>query len=142
MKTVKHILANKSAEVYSVRPETTVFQALEEMMNKNISALVVLSEGEIKGIFTERDYARKIVLLGRSSKETPVSEIMTRDLITISPSDTIDYCMGLMTDKHIRHLPVVEDNKVCGMISIGDVVKSIIEIQQSTIEQLQTYISS
>lgn len=142
MKDVKQILANKPANVYSVSPAATVFEALEEMMNKNISALVVLEDGQLKGIFTERDYARKIALKGKSSKDTRVSEIMTAGLITVSPSDTIDYCMNIMTERHIRHLPVVDGDKICGMVSIGDVVKSIIEAQQSTIQQLESYINS
>ena len=142
MKDVKQILANKPANVYSVSPAATVFEALEEMMNKNISALVVMEDGVLKGIFTERDYARKIALKGKSSKDTRVSEIMTAGLITVSPSDTIDYCMNIMTERHIRHLPVVDGDKICGMVSIGDVVKSIIEAQQSTIQQLESYINS
>ena len=110
-------------------------------MNKNISALVIMNGDTLKGIFTERDYARKIVLKGKSSKDTPVSEIMTANLITVSPTDTIEYCMNIMTERHIRHLPVVENNTVIGMVSIGDVVKSIIEVQRSTIEQLESYIN-
>lgn len=142
MKSVSQVLSSKSAQVYSVSPETTVFEALEVMMNKNISALVVMEGNKLCGIFTERDYARKIVLKGKSSKDTPVSEIMTAELITVSPSDTIEHCMNIMTERHIRHLPVIQDNQVFGMISIGDAVKSIIEVQRSTIEQLQSYISS
>jgi CBS domain-containing protein len=142
MKAVKQILASKPSNVFSVSPSATVFEALEEMMNKNISALVVMDGTQLKGIFTERDYARKIALQGKSSKDTSVSEIMTSDLITISPDDTIDYCMGLMTERHIRHLPVMENNQICGMVSIGDVVKSIIEVQKSTIQQLESYINS
>lgn len=142
MKTVSQILATKPSQVYSVSPETTVYEALEVMMDKNISALLVMEGNELHGIFTERDYARKIVLKGKSSKDTPVSEIMTASLITILPTDTIDYCMNIMTERHIRHLPVIENNQVCGMVSIGDAVKSIIEIQRSTIEQLESYINS
>ncbi|MBC8053177.1 MAG: CBS domain-containing protein [Sphingobacteriaceae bacterium] len=142
MKAVKQILSSKPANVYSVSPSTTVFEALEEMMNKNISALVVMEGDQLKGIFTERDYARKIALAGKSSKDTPVSEIMTADLITVSPDDSIDFCMNIMTEKHIRHLPVVENNKISGMVSIGDAVKSIIEAQKSTIQQLESYINS
>ena len=142
MKTVRQILDNKPSNVYSVSPSATVFEALEEMMNKNISALVVMENNQLKGIFTERDYARKIALKGKSSKDTPVSEIMTAELITVSPTDTIDYCMNIITERHIRHLPVMENNRICGMVSIGDVVKSIIEIQQSTIQQLESYINS
>ncbi|MBC7913610.1 MAG: CBS domain-containing protein [Pyrinomonadaceae bacterium] len=142
MKTVKDILANKPAIVFSVKLNTTVFEALEIMMDKNISALLVMENEVLKGIFTERDYARKIVLQGKSSKDTPVSEIMTADLIKVSSKDTIDECMNIMTQKHIRHLPVVDNNVVYGMVSIGDVVKSIIEMQQSTIQQLESYINS
>jgi CBS domain-containing protein len=142
MKTVKQILDSKPANVYSVSPSATVFEALEVMMNKNISSLMVMEGTEPKGIFTERDYARKIALLGKSSKDTPVSEIMTASIITITLSDTIEYCMQIMTERHIRHLPVVENNTVCGMVSIGDVVKSIIEVQKSTIQHLESYINS
>lgn len=142
MKSVSQVLANKPTEVFSVSPQTTVFEALEVMMNKNISALVVMEGPKLKGIFTERDYARKIVLKGKSSKDTTVSEIMTADLIVIKPQDSIEHCMNIMTEKHIRHLPVMENDLVCGMISIGDAVKSIIEVQRSTIEQLETYINS
>lgn len=142
MKSVSLILASKPSQIYSVNPTTTVFEALEVMMNKNISALVVMEGNDLKGIFTERDYARKIVLKGKSSKDTQVSEIMTADLITVSPTDSIDYCMNVMTERHIRHLPVVENTIVIGMVSIGDVVKSIIEVQRSTIEQLESYINS
>lgn len=141
MKTVNNILANKPTQLFSVNPSVTVFEALEVMMNKNISALVIMDVDTLKGIFTERDYARKIVLKGKSSKDTLVSEIMTADLITVSPTDTIEYCMNIMTERHIRHLPVVENNTVIGMVSIGDVVKSIIEVQRSTIEQLESYIN-
>ena len=141
MKTVNQILDNKPTQIFSVNPSVTVFEALEVMMNKNISALVIMNGDTLKGIFTERDYARKIVLKGKSSKDTPVSEIMTANLITVSPTDTIEYCMNIMTERHIRHLPVVENNTVIGMVSIGDVVKSIIEVQRSTIEQLESYIN-
>ena len=142
MKTVSQILAGKPAHVYFVEPQTTVYEALEVMMNKNISALIVLEDNKLKGIFTERDYARKIILKGKSSKDTSVSEVMTTSVMTIALNDTIDYCMNLMTERHIRHLPVVENNEVKGMVSIGDVVKSIIEAQRSTIEQLESYINS
>lgn len=142
MKTVKQILQAKPAKVHSVNSDTTVYHALEEMMEKNISALLVVDEKELKGIFTERDYARKIALKGKSSKDTLIKEVMTPNLITINPTDSIEFCMNLMTDRHIRHLPVVENGQISGMISIGDVVKSIIEVQRSTIEQLESYINS
>ena len=142
MKTVKNILNNKSNEIYSVRPSTSVLEALQVMMHKNISALLVMENSELKGIFTERDYARKIILQGKSSKETLIEEVMTSDLETIHLDSTIDHCMQIMTTRHIRHLPILNEGKVAGMISIGDLVKFVIEDQKQTIEQLQSYISS
>lgn len=142
MKTVKNILQNKSIAIYSVTPSTSVLDALQVMMDKNISALLIMENSELKGIFTERDYARKIILQGKSSRETLIEEVMTAELSIINLSSTVDECMQIMTNKHIRHLPIVEDGKVAGMISIGDLVKFVIEDQKQTIEQLQTYISS
>jgi CBS domain-containing protein len=142
MKTVKNILNNKSNEIYSVSRSTSVLDALQVMMDKNISALLVMEDSELKGIFTERDYARKIILQGKSSKETLIEEVMTSDLETIHLDSTIDHCMQIMTTRHIRHLPILNEGKVAGMISIGDLVKFVIEDQKQTIEQLQTYISS
>ncbi|MDF3078312.1 MAG: hypothetical protein K0S09_2201 [Sphingobacteriaceae bacterium] len=142
MKTITYILQNKSNELFSVSPSTSVFEALQLMMDKNISALLVMEGNELKGIFTERDYARKIVLQGRSSKTTLISEVMTSELITIAAAEPIENCMELMTRNHIRHLPVVENGSVSGMISIGDVVKSLIELQKTTIQQLESYISN
>lgn len=142
MKCVKHILQNKSNAIYSVNPETSVLEALQVMMDKNISALLVMEGPILKGIFTERDYARKIILQGKSSKETLIADVMTARLETVNTNSTIDQCMEIMTSKHIRHLPIVEDGKVGGMISIGDLVKFVIEDQKQTIEQLQSYISS
>lgn len=142
MKTVNNILQNKPIAIYSVNLSTSVLDALQVMMDKNISALLVMEDSELKGIFTERDYARKIILQGKSSKETLVEEVMTAELATIKLSSTVDECMQIMTSRHIRHLPIVEDGKVAGMISIGDLVKFVIEDQKQTIEQLQTYISS
>lgn len=142
MKTVKHILQNKSNAIYSVSLSTSVLDALQVMMDKNISALLVMESEELKGIFTERDYARKIILQGKSSKETLIEDVMTADLETITLNSSIDHCMQIMTNRHIRHLPIIEDGKVGGMISIGDLVKFVIEDQKQTIEQLQSYISS
>ncbi|MGB4397869.1 MAG: CBS domain-containing protein [Daejeonella sp.] len=142
MKCVKHIVQNKSNAIYSVNPDTSVLDALQVMMDKNISALLVMEGPELMGIFTERDYARKIILVGKSSKETPIADVMTSRLETVDMKTSIDQCMQIMTTRHIRHLPVVEDAKVAGMISIGDLVKFVIEDQKQTIEQLQTYISS
>lgn len=142
MKKINLILEKKGRQVYSVTAQTSVFDALQVMLEKNISALLIMEKEELLGIFTERDYARKLILQGRSSKETPISEIMTPDLLTLSINSTIDQCMEIMTDKKIRHLPVLENNYVIGMISIGDVVKFVIEDQKQTIQQLESYIAS
>lgn len=142
MKTVRNILQYKSQSIYSVDPDTSVLDALKIMMDKNISALLVMEGPELKGIFTERDYARKIILQGKSSKETKIKEVMTASLEVINLSSSIDHCMQIMTDKHIRHLPIIDNGKVSGMISIGDLVKFVINDQKQTIEQLQSYISS
>ncbi|RYE36110.1 MAG: CBS domain-containing protein [Sphingobacteriaceae bacterium] len=142
MKKINSILEKKGRQVYAVTAQTSVFDALQMMLDKNISALLVMEKEELLGIFTERDYARKVVLQGKSSKETIISEIMTADLLTLSTGSTIDQCMEMMTDKKIRHLPVLENNYVVGMISIGDVVKFIIEDQKQTIQQLESYIAS
>lgn len=142
MKTVQQILNTKPVQIYSVTPTTSVLDSLKMMTEKNISALVIMDEGSLLGIFTERDYARKIILQGKSSKDTPISEAMTMSPIIVWPTDSIDLCMQIMTEKHIRHLPVVKDNTACGMVSIGDVVKFIIADQKQTISQLENYISS
>ena len=142
MKTVRNILQYKSQAIYSVDTDTSVLDALKIMMDKNISALLVMEGPELKGIFTERDYARKIILQGKSSKETKIKEVMTASLEVINLNSSIDHCMQIMTDKHIRHLPIVDNGKVSGMISIGDLVKFVINDQKQTIEQLQSYISS
>ena len=142
MKTVRNILQYKSQSIYSVDPDTSVLDALKIMMDKNISALLVMEGPELKGIFTERDYARKIILQGKSSKETKIKEVMTVSLEVINLNSSIDHCMQIMTDKHIRHLPIIDNGKVSGMISIGDLVKFVINDQKQTIEQLQSYISS
>ncbi len=142
MKTVKNIFQNKSTAIFSVSPDTSVLDALQVMMDKNISALLVMEGPDLKGIFTERDYARKIILQGKSSKETKIKDVMTASLEVINLNSSIDHCMQIMTDKHIRHLPIIDNGKVAGMISIGDLVKFVIEDQKQTIEQLQSYISS
>jgi len=141
MKSVKHMLDTKQARIISVAENVSVLDALKVMTDKNISAVLVMENEKLLGIFTERDYARKIILQGKSSKDTLINEVMTANLITISLRDTIDYCMELMTEKHIRHLPIVENNEVKGMVSIGDVVKFIIADQKQTISQLERYIS-
>lgn len=142
MKTVKHILQSKSAAIFAVSRDTSVLEALQIMMEKNISALLIIEDEKLLGIFTERDYARKVVLHGKSSKDTTIQEIMTSSPRTVSLNDSIESCMVLMTDNHFRHLPVVEDEKVIGMLSIGDLVKFIIEDQKQTIDHLQSYIHS
>lgn len=142
MKTVQQILNTKPVQIFSVTADTSVLDALKLMTEKNISALLIMDDEHLHGIFTERDYARKIVLHGKASKDTPISEAMTADPITVSPTDSIELCMQIMTDKHIRHLPVVAENKAAGMVSIGDVVKFIIEDQKQTISQLESYINS
>lgn len=142
MKTIKNIIQTKSNSIYAVTPQTSVLDALQVMMDKNISALLVMEGPELRGIFTERDYARKIILQGKASKETSIQEVMTTKLETVKLNASIEHCMKIMTERHIRHLPIVEDGIVAGMISIGDIVKFVIEDQKQTIEQLQTYISS
>ena len=141
MGTVKQILETKGKEMFTITPDTSVYHALELMVEKNVSALLVMENDKLAGIFTERDYARKVVLKGKKSKETEISEIMTRDLITVSPESTIDECMALMTGKYIRHLPVVVDDKLSGIISIGDVVRRIIEDQKLIIGHMEQYIA-
>jgi CBS domain-containing protein len=142
MKTVNNIIQNNFKPIYSISPESSVLEALQVMMDKNISALLVMDGSKLKGIFTERDYARKIILVGKSSSATQIKEIMTEKLITIELNTSIDHCMQIMTDRKIRHLPIINNGLVIGIISIGDLVKFVIEDQQQTIEQLQSYISS
>lgn len=142
MRTVKQVLSTKPVQIYSVTASTSVLDGLKMMTEKNISALLIMENTSLIGIFTERDYARKIILHGKSSKDTPISEAMTINPITVSSTDSIDLCMEIMTDKHIRHLPVVNENQVAGMVSIGDVVKFIIADQKQTISQLENYINS
>lgn len=142
MKTVQQIFDNKPLQIFSVSANTSVLDALKLMTEKNISALLIMQEGQLLGIFTERDYARKIVLQGKASKDTPISEAMTANPITVALTDSIDLCMQMMTEKHIRHLPVVTSNQAVGMVSIGDVVKFIIADQKQTISQLESYINS
>lgn len=141
MGKVRDILRTKGNKVYSVEPSIMVFQAIELMCEKNIGGLLIVENGKLEGIFTERDYARKLILKGKSSKNTPISELMTKNPIVITPDNSIEDCMDLMTGKFIRHLPVVEGDKLVGLISIGDVVKHIIEEQKDIIEHLENYIS-
>jgi len=141
MLKVADILKTKGSNVFSVLPDSSVYDALKIMGEKNIGALMVIENDELKGIFSERDYARKVVLVNRTSRDTMISEIMTPNVITISPTDTIDHCMEQMSQKRIRHLPVAVDGKIIGIISISDVVTAIIQMQKETISHLHDYIS-
>jgi len=139
--TISALLQNKGAQVYSVAPETAVFDAIRLMAEKNIGALVVTSGGQVVGVFSERDYTRKVALLGRSSKETKVTEIVSAPVISADPDSSIEDCMRLMTNHRIRHLPVLEGGKLVGIVSIGDLVNWIISTQSQEIDQLKTYIT-
>jgi CBS domain-containing protein len=139
--TVNQILSKKGKEVFSVLPSITVFEALGVMSEKNIGAILIIENTKLIGILSERDYARKIALKAKSSKKTLVYEIMEENVVTVKPTDNLDYCMELMNSKRVRHLPVSENNIIIGIISISDVVKSIIEIQKETIKHLDSYIS-
>ena len=141
MKNVRDILRSKSGEqIYSVTPDTKVLDAVKLMAEKGVGALLVLQNGQLAGIVSERDYARKVVLMARSSHTAEVREIMTADVICVSPTQSMEYCMELMTEKRLRHLPVVEDGKLIGLVSIGDLVKNIISDQKFMIQQLEQYI--
>jgi len=142
MGKVRDILKSKGGAVFSVEPTITVYNAIEQMCDRNIGGLLIVENGKLAGIFTERDYARKLILKGKSSKDTHISELMTPSPFTVTADNTIEDCMNLMTQKHIRHLPVVDGDKLVGVISIGDVVKQIIEDQKSIIEHLEHYITS
>ncbi len=140
MGAVRNILKSKGNTIFSITPFHSVYNALELMVEKNVSSLVVMEADKLIGIFTERDYARKVILKGKASRETPVGDIMSGNVITVNSESTIDDCMQLMTSKFIRHLPVVDDGKMIGLISIGDVVKYIIEEQKFIIENMEQYI--
>ena len=140
MKKVRQLLNSKGNDIWSITRDTKVFDALELMAQKNIGALLVTESGKLVGIFSERDYARKVILKGKSSKNTTVNDIMSSNVVYIRPEQSIDDCMALMTGKHIRHLPVMDEEKLIGLISIGDVVKTIISEQEFMIEQLENYI--
>jgi len=139
--TVRSVLNVKGVEVWSVPPDSTVYDALSLMAEKDVGALVVVSEGRIAGMFSERDYARKVILHGKTSRETLVREVMTSPVMTVTPDQTVNECMQIMTRHRIRHLPVVEAEKLVGVISIGDLVNSIISAQAETIQQLSSYIA-
>ena len=139
--TIREILNHKGGAAWSVSPENTVFEAIQLMAEKNIGALLVLKEGQLAGIISERDYTRKVALKGRSSKDTRVKDILSGRVQFVSPDHTVDQCLRLMTEHRIRHLPVMEGNKILGVLSIGDLVNSIISTQSSTIHQLEAYIT-
>jgi CBS domain-containing protein len=141
MKIIKEILDSKGYQIHSVTPTSTVYEALQKMAQEGIGALIVLDGEELAGIVSERDYARKIALLGQSSADTPVKDIMTENVICVGSDFGVDASMSIMSDKHVRHLVIRDNDKVTGVISIGDVVKAIIDDQQFTIEQLEHYIS-
>jgi CBS domain-containing protein len=142
MKTLQQLLDNKKHKtVISIAPHRPVFDALVVLAEYKIGALVVLDGDKLVGVFSERDYAREIILKGKSSKTTPISEVMSSNVLTVKPNDTVEQAMNIMSDKHIRHLPVIEGNKVIGMLSIGDLVKETIEYQQTLIKQLESYIT-
>ncbi len=140
MQTVRQLLGTKSPEIHAVAPQSAVIDAIRLMAEKGIGAVLVMDGARLAGILSERDYARKIVLRDRSSRDTPVAAIMTAELVTVTPTDTVEDCLQLVTDRRIRHLPVVEDGAVLGVISIGDLVKSVIEQQRQELGQLQQYI--
>ena len=140
MKTVEDILRVKGPNVYSTTPDTTVYEALEQMAEKNVGALLVLEGEKIVGLISERDYARKTILKGRLSKETAVREIMTTSVITVGPEEYLEQCMELFTDKHVRHLPVIANEKIAGIVSIGDVVKGVIDYKEFIIQEQEKYI--
>ena len=143
MTIVSQLLRSKGHDVWSVSPNTTIFDALRLMSQMNVGAVLVLEEGKVAGIFSERDYARKVVLHGKSSRTTPVTEAMTPDVYYVKPSESIETCMSLMTDKHFRHLPVLtEEGELTGIISIGDVVKALLSDKEVIINHLEDYIKS
>ena len=142
MKTVRQLLQLKGGAVHSVTPQTMVFDALKLMAEKNIGAVLVLADGKVAGIMTERDYARKVILFGKSSRDIAVREIMSDKVLTVQTAQTVEECMALMTNKRIRHLPVMDGEKLVGLLSIGDLVKEVIAEQELTIKQLESYIHS
>jgi CBS domain-containing protein len=135
------ILAHKGSAVWSIAPNSMVFDAIQLMADKNVGALPVVEKGELVGIISERDYTRKVILKGKSSKDTPVRDIMTQELVTVHPGDSVGECMHVMTEKRVRHLPVMEGAKMVGLLSIGDLVRRIISAQTATIDNLEKYIT-
>ena len=142
MKLVKNILDSKGNDIWHIAPDDSVLDAVKMMAEKGVGALLVMNDANLVGIVSERDYARKVILKGRSSKKTPVKDIMTAEIISARPEQPVEECMVLMTENRIRHLPILQDEKVVGVLSIGDLVKAIIEEQHFTIKQLEMYIAS
>jgi CBS domain-containing protein len=142
MKTLKQLLISKGREVYSIGPDAKVIEALQLMAQKDIGALAVMDGGRLVGMLSERDYARKVILHGKTSEDVPVREIMTSEVVTVEPSQTVEQCMALVTQRRIRHLPVCENGRLIGLVSIGDLVKDVIADQEQTIKQLESYIHS
>ena len=141
MRTVRQLLESKPAEIIAISPDAPVIDAIRLMAERRVGALVVMEGARLAGILSERDYARKIVLQGRSSKDTPVRDIMTAEVITVRPEDSSDHCMQVVTDKRIRHLPVMQGGDVVGVLSIGDLVRAVIEEQKQELDQLQRYLA-
>jgi CBS domain-containing protein len=141
MRSVEKLLQIKGNQTWSLEPQATVYEALQLMSDKEVGAILVLEEGKVVGIFTERDYARKLILKGKFSKDTAVRELMTQEVLYVDPHNTIDDCMVLMTNKRVRHLPVLDNGQLVGIVSLGDMVKHIISDQESTIAQLEKYIT-
>lgn len=138
---IREVLKNKGGNIWSVSPDTTVYDAIKLMAEKNIGSLLVTKNDKLAGVLSERDYTRKVILMGRASKETLVSDILSGQVLSVSPDHTVDQCLRLMTEKRVRHLPVLEGNTIVGVVSIGDLVNWIISTQNSTIHQLETYIT-
>ena len=142
MRPILELLKKRSAEIYSLKPDASVFEALQQMADRNVGAMMVMDQGKLVGVFSERDYTRKIALAGKSSRDTQVRDIMTANVFSVAPQTRTQECMALMSQKKFRHLPVVDGDKVLGMISIRDIMDDIIADHEQTISQLQTYISS
>ncbi len=140
MNFVSQILKNKGSKVWSISSHETAYKALQIMSEENLGCLLVIDKGKVKGIFTERDYARKVILKGKSSKTTPVSELMTKEVLFVDPGTTVEDCMALMTEKCVRHLPVMEEQKLVGLVTVGDVVKQFIVDQKFKIQELERYL--
>jgi len=142
MATVKQLLESKENNIWSISPEVTVFEGLEVMADKNIGALLVTKDDKLVGIFSERDYARKVILKGKASKDTTIGELMTKEVVYTTPEDSLDDCMALMSAKHIRHLPIIRNGKLLGLLTLGDVVTQIMSNQEFKIQEMEKYISS